>query len=397
MVAGGPMSLRSETEHLAFIDALRGWAFLSVLLVHVQTIVVLPRRLAQLAGPANYGVQFFFVISALTLFMSYESRRSRDSRPMAAFFVRRLCRIAPLFWLAVPTYLGFLGTGPRESAPDGIHAGQILSTLLFVHGWYPTAINSVVPGGWSIAVEMTFYLILPFCFSSIRTLGRSVAACLVVFGVSIVISVSAKHLLAGLFPENLLGRFTYYWFPRQVAVFFLGFLLFFLIKRFRGADDAGSLSHERLIRHLPEISVLLLFAMSLVSERLPLAYFWFSAVFVLLALGLSFRPVWWLVNPVTRYIGKVSFSAYITHFMVIESVGRRVVNAFGNTEGGGKHPVVTFAITYVVCCIATVLASSVTYFMIEVPGQNVGRSVIRLLGYGSAPPLVPSGSPSVEL
>jgi peptidoglycan/LPS O-acetylase OafA/YrhL len=158
------LSPSPETEHLAFVDALRGWAFLGVLLVHVQTILPLPHRLRQLAGAANYGVQLFFVVSALTLFMSYQARRQRDRRPLAAFFIRRLFRIAPLFWLAVPTYLAFLGTGPRDSAPTGIHLGQILATLAFVHGWYPTSINSVVPGGWSIAVEMNFYLLLPVCF-----------------------------------------------------------------------------------------------------------------------------------------------------------------------------------------------------------------------------------------
>jgi peptidoglycan/LPS O-acetylase OafA/YrhL len=390
------MSPAPETEHLAFIDALRGWAFLSVLLVHVQTIVTLPRRVGQLAGPANYGVQFFFVISALTLFMSYEARSSLDRRPLAAFFIRRLFRIAPLFWLAIPTYLAFLGTGPRESAPNGVHAGQILATFFFVHGWYPTSINSVVPGGWSIAVEMTFYLIVPLCFTVLKTLRASVVASLLTFGCSIAISVSAKRLLTGSFPENLLGRFTYYWFPRQIAVFFLGFVLFFLIRRFRGSSDVQMRSRRRLFQVIPEISLLIIFAMSLVSDRLPVAYFWFSAAFALLAFGLSFRPVWLLVNPLTRYVGKVSFSAYITHFMIIESVGRWTLTALGTPAGGGAHGIVTFAIVYVVCGIATVLASSLTYTMIEVPGQDMGKSLIRLLRYGRARPLVPSRSPSVE-
>ena len=36
-----------------------------------------------------------------------------------------------------------------------------LSTAFFLHGLHPEAINSVIPGGWSIAVEMTFYLFFP--------------------------------------------------------------------------------------------------------------------------------------------------------------------------------------------------------------------------------------------
>ena len=110
---------------MGLFDALRGWAFLGVLLVHVQTILDLPPVLAQLARPANYGVQLFFVTSALTLAMSHES--------------------------------------------------------------HPAAINAVVPGGWSIAVEMNFYLILPYCSKVIRTLRGSLIACAVVFDPSVMV------------------------------------------------------------------------------------------------------------------------------------------------------------------------------------------------------------------
>ncbi len=37
-------------------------------------------------------------------------------------------------------------------------------TALLQHGWRPALINSLVPGGWSIAAEGTFYLLAPFCF-----------------------------------------------------------------------------------------------------------------------------------------------------------------------------------------------------------------------------------------
>jgi len=58
-----------------------------------------------------------------------------------------------MFWLAIPFFLLLTGKG----AP----AWEVATTALFVHGFHPQTINSVVPGGWSIAVEMTFYAVFP--------------------------------------------------------------------------------------------------------------------------------------------------------------------------------------------------------------------------------------------
>jgi len=49
-------------------------------------------------------------------------------------------RIAPMFWLAIPFFLLLTGKG----AP----AWEVATTALFVHGFHPQTVNSVVPGGW---------------------------------------------------------------------------------------------------------------------------------------------------------------------------------------------------------------------------------------------------------
>jgi len=362
--------------HLEFIDALRGWAFLAVMFVHVQPLAPLPEALGGLGTAANYGVQLFFVASALTLFMSYESRINRDRRPLAAFFLRRLFRIAPLFWLAIPTYTWLLGTAPRAMAPLGIHLPEILATALFVHGWHPSTINAVVPGGWSIAVEMNFYLLLPICFTVLTNLRRAVAACLLAFVASIAVSVFARRWLAGAWSDQLISDFTYYWLPRQLPVFLLGFVLFFLIRGRAGARPSPGLPAEA-------IAALLVVA-ALVGRRLPLAYFWFSCGFAWLALALWRRPAPLLVNRLTRYVGQVSYSAYITHFLVAHLLDRLGLGA----SSAGPSPglaVARFLGIYLLCAAGTLVLSTVTHKLVEVPGQELGRSLIQRLGYGTGP------------
>ena len=69
------------------------------------------------------------------------------------FYTRRLFRIAPLFWLMIPIYLMW---NHSQHQP-----GEVLATALFVNGFMPNYIFGVVQGGWSIAVEMSFYLVFP--------------------------------------------------------------------------------------------------------------------------------------------------------------------------------------------------------------------------------------------
>jgi hypothetical protein len=64
-------NLSTDTKHLAYIDALRGYAILGVIGVHAsQSGAELAWPLQLLADQGARGVQLFFVVSALTLMLS---------------------------------------------------------------------------------------------------------------------------------------------------------------------------------------------------------------------------------------------------------------------------------------------------------------------------------------
>ncbi len=154
-----PALPNSKVSHLRYIDALRGIAFLGVLAVH-GTQQVPAFRGVGLAATGQYGVQLFFLMSAVTLLRSFAVRGTGEANPLRNYFLRRFFRIAPLFWFGIVLYYFVLGNGPSPWAPEGVHLWQYAATATFTHGWLPTSINSVVPGGWSIAVEMTFFAAL---------------------------------------------------------------------------------------------------------------------------------------------------------------------------------------------------------------------------------------------
>lgn len=84
--------------HLPSIDALRGVAVLGVIVVHAEDLFPFlaygPGGWAvPLINQGGFGVQLFFVLSALTLLISWHGRQDPDPTP--GFLVRRLFRVVP--------------------------------------------------------------------------------------------------------------------------------------------------------------------------------------------------------------------------------------------------------------------------------------------------------------
>jgi peptidoglycan/LPS O-acetylase OafA/YrhL len=85
-----------NTRNLPLLDALRGVAILGVILVHANDgWRTLSWPMKALSSQGGWGVELFFILSAVTLLMSWHGRH--DRAPNDAFLVRRFFRIAPMF------------------------------------------------------------------------------------------------------------------------------------------------------------------------------------------------------------------------------------------------------------------------------------------------------------
>ncbi len=380
-------------KHLEYVDALRGWAIILVMCVHSSVMVSgLPQIVESLAEKGRYGVQLFFIMSAFTLFLSYESRRTRDIHPVLAFFVRRLFRIAPLFWLGMIFYIFYYGQFRHLYECGGLGNRELISTALFLHGWHPLTINRIVPGGWSIAAEMVFYLGVPLTYTFAKTMPRAIA----LFLSTLVIAAACEHfhVLELIYPwyakthPGFLVDMDYYWLPTQLPVFALGFLLYHLVKS-ASAGASGLQSQSSALLCLAICAGLC--GTWLMSEQVL-----YASLFCIGAYALSQIRIPLLVNRITRHIGKVSFSAYITHFFVLDIVWRLVgsipKNHAMNTPFGmdveihpllpqGLNPFSEYILIYVTVIVITTLVSTLTYQIVELPGQNVGKWVIKKLGW----------------
>jgi peptidoglycan/LPS O-acetylase OafA/YrhL len=317
------------------------------------------------------GVQLFFLASALTLFLSMQTRRQRESRPVVSFFVRRFFRVAPLFYLAIIVYTLHDGTGPRFWAPDGIRWWYIPLTASFTHGWHPKTITSVVPGGWTIAVEMTFYLFVPYLFTKLTNLRRTLTALFVSLVAAELCSMIAIHVFAPGYPGGLsplLEYFTYFWFPSQFPIFILGILLYHLVRKSPDQNKKASL----LLLAVAFVLFALVLKVGALSKLVPERYLYGIAL-LLFALSLHFFPHAILVNRVTTWIGKLSYSIYLVHFLVIGTMKSIFSEGFFVDGNLG------FLVVFLMVLIISTAISCLTYRFIEIPGINLGKKLIKNL------------------
>jgi peptidoglycan/LPS O-acetylase OafA/YrhL len=355
----------SPVSKFDYIDALRGIAVLLVVLAHTPV----PSRAVVLNQIGSYGVQLFFIVSAFTLFLSLASRASRDTRPVLFFFIRRVFRIAPAFYLAAALYLMKDGLGASAWAPDGIHGWQIVATLLFLHGWHPLSINAVVPGGWSIAVEMNFYLFVPLCFLLVTNVYRAFGLAVALGALGVVLDRLALPTLLGDYVQQptLFEWFPLLWFPAQACVFPIGFALYFLFDK-----QSGKMSAEPktvMLVCCGAVATVILWKVHLAQALLPAAF----GIGVFAYFVAVYKPKL-VVNPMTRYVGKISFSVYLSHFWMIALVREHLVPLWQDAD-----PYFAAACFYISVLTLTCAVASLTYRFFEVPGQALGAALINYI------------------
>lgn len=373
-----------QQNHLQVVDALRGYAILLVIIVHSmgqnEDLVWPVKRLLTLGF---YGVQLFFLASALTLLMSWFRSNDRFLQRSGKFLIRRFFRIAPLYYLAVVFYWF-----SYQVKPEDFRFELLISTLLFYNAWSPFLTPTVpgwtpVPGGWSISVEFCFYFIFPIMALATTSLKRS----LFFFAAALSIMLAASYFGMFMHPEISLearSNFLYFWPPNQLIVFSLGFVLYHCVKSF---EVQQWLTASRITANGATIALgLSILALSFYGPRkffdwsfgLPPTHLLMSLLFLAWALVLIIKPRGFAINSAIIGLGTVSFSAYILHFSVLKYVSYflKASWAFPTT---GINSIIYSVVLFLISLVITRYAAAITYRYIEIPFINLGKSLIRTL------------------
>ena len=368
-------NLAEDAKHLDYIDALRGYAILGVIAVHASIAVPdLEWPLRLLAEQGARGVQLFFVVSALTLMLSWHERGDG----VLPFYVRRVFRIGPMFWLMSAFFIAVQVSGlPIVFWPPlAITWPNVLASATFTHGLHPLTMRSIVPGGWSIADEMTFYVLLPLLVVTLRSWTTTLFALLAAVCLSLLMA--ALVHFGWLFPQldrELVDEFAFQSFPNQFPAFLAGMLVFYLLDAFPGPARGGVLRAGLAVSlaamaAIPFIAAALHGILLHTTYVLPMVY---AAPFALCTWCLAKGAGGLLVNPAIRYVGKISYSAYFWHFVVLGLLG------YLFAPGPAMPAWLRFGAVFGAAAVLSVGISSITYRLVEVPMIRLGRQLAASL------------------
>lgn len=339
--------------HLGYLDSLRGIAVLAVVMVHSSMRdniqIPLSETLRKVTGTGQRGVALFFIVSAFTLFLSHDNRKD-ETTPTLNFFIRRFFRLAPMMYIGMTVTYLFL----RQYMGTGL---GIAASALFVGGFHPLSISAGTLGGWSIADEAIFYACLPFLFARIKSLNTV----LWWLAAGIVSGVLLSRVLCHIFPQYA-DYFQFFSFTAEYPIFIMGIAGYFVWK------ELLQFAEKR-----KQISIMfLIVAAAFYKSLLPFKYatlYQESLVALLLLLALALHPWALFVNPVTRFIGKISYSIYILHFFPCIYLQRSVSGS----------PLTRFLLCFWGTLAVTVPLAYITWHWIEEPGISVGRRLIDYL------------------
>jgi len=169
-----PAAPRRPPRFPAF-DGLRAIAAVTVVGVHVAFVSGLtpknPSGVGMYTARLEIGVSVFFLISGFLLYRPFVvAHLAGAPKPRTgAFWLRRLLRIVPAYWLVLFVTTSIFHTGPGIG-PGGWKA--YASHYLFLQIYFPSQDLKGISAAWSLCVEMTFYLFIPL-YAALLGRGRS--------------------------------------------------------------------------------------------------------------------------------------------------------------------------------------------------------------------------------
>jgi peptidoglycan/LPS O-acetylase OafA/YrhL len=315
-------------------DGLRAVAALAIVVLHVTSATGAARATG--FGPyfarLDVGVTIFFVISGFLLYRPFVDAHlhGRDSIALRVFWWRRGLRIFPAYWVALTAAIVLFGATALHGFWD------YTRHFLLVQIYQPKYGFAGIAPTWTLAVEVSFYLVLPayaWALGAIthrQPVARRVtteigaAVLLYVFGV-------AWHI--GVVTTRSTNAISARWLPSLSDWFALGILLAVLCSAAQVWSPAASL--RRFVDRYGDAAFVLaaLTYILVCNIGLPLnltsgtvrqdvarqVLFGLVAMFLVApaALGLTHRGVWMRVldSRVAVAIGTVSYGIFLWHFV----------------------------------------------------------------------------------
>lgn len=371
------MSGQSAKVFFPSLNGLRFIAAFVVIIHHLEQIKLffgLPSvfydwHVIKIVG--ELGVTLFFTLSGfLITYLLLAEKEKYKTIDVKKFYIRRVLRIWPLYYLIIILGLFVLPHIPFFNIPiytEGVHYRFGIKTL-FYFLLLPNVVSNLyaympfLAQSWSIGIEEQFYIVWPwmvkFSKHHLKVLIGIVVGLLLITNVLYFFADHAKDISQANGATKVL-TFVYRFFAMlRISCMAIGGI---------GAYYLYNLNHKVLrfvfSQYVQLITYAVVLQMLLYGIEIPfINHEFYSLFFIIIILNLAANPNSYvnLENKVMDYLGKISYSIYMWHGVAI-IVGLKVAMAYNAKLNDFYSNAVYYFVTFVV----TLALSAASYEWFE--------------------------------
>ena len=294
------------------------WHFINVNYAHNGYVTPVPILPLSLLSEGHTGVAVFMTLSGYLFAKLLDGKQINYT----SFIWNRFIRIAPLFFVVI----SFIVIRDYLRGADVLIYIQnfVLDFLFYWSSFYAGALTPAIPnGGWAIAVEWHFYLLLPFLLLLSKR-SRYSLFLILLFAVLLRIFLHSKldqiqtisyFTLVGRIDQFLLGiiayRFRKHFTRTTIPVAFIAFIFAFSYWQF---DLQGGFYHNP---SYPSPSPIWIYMPTIEGVTYASLIAWYDNSFT------------HSKGPLSRFIasiGTYSYSIYLLHFFAYEQLAKAINN-----------------------------------------------------------------------
>lgn len=325
------------------LDALRGIAAIFVAVYHFTLGQTHP--LVQFRVGAT-GVELFFIISGFVIFMSISHVATARE-----FIIRRFTRLYPTYWTCVTItfVVTVLAQLSYRSIDLSLWEAYALNMTMLQHYF---SVYDLDGSYWTLIIELLFYLVILLLFLSKQLKHSELWGGVGVLVIGICDFFVPRSHQGAFRPERIDFPLVNY-----LPLFFMGILFFMII-------------HEKkdYVRRYILIGLcwLVQFSLFYQSNRSDLfdnqwlyglVLLGYVGVFTLFVTG----NLNWIVNPVTLFFGKISYSFYLIHqFIGVYVLMPKIIADFG----------ISLSLASLLAFSSMVVLASLITFFVEIPART---------------------------
>jgi len=313
---------------------MRGLAAVLVILSHADAYhLIRIRPVMAVKGQIGViGVDLFFLVSGFLIWSS-ALRKLPEVGGLRTYLVHRIARIAPLYIVALAFAISILAL--PSAFPQEVSWYTIWRHLTFIQALRPDVSRAINPVLWTLTFEVIFYLLVPILF-----------------------------LFRRAFPAIILAAMVGTWWgwhsSGTFCLFFRVCYLFAIGMAFAHYGVTPSRKAAALAVAVALAATLTGFPFAVVCPLWALAAFASIASLRELSGSIPIRLM--------AFVGLVSYSLYIWHYMLIEMTGPSF-----EWVRQKLHSPPLIAVSFLVLCLGLSWAS---YVWIEKPGQAFARGLL---------------------